>query len=141
MWIRRLNHKECSTMKYLSSYLMIVPALFLSLSFANADTPTSLRGEHGAQVTKTGKISLFRAQIQGLEIGPPNDRLDAEVLVTLDSDPDTVFGISYHKEDPAARTMIETLREAYLRAMPVTLQAPMMPGRKHLRLIWVQLGK
>jgi len=128
-------------MKSLSRLLIPITALLLSISWAQADTPSSLRGEHGGQMTLSGKISLFRAQIKGLEIGPPNDRLDAEVLVTLDSKPDMVFGIAYHTEDPAARTMIETLREAYLHDMPVTVQAPLMPGRKHLRLIWVQLGK
>jgi hypothetical protein len=128
-------------MKTLYRLLVPIAALLFSISSAQADTPGSLRGEHAAMMTKSGKISLFRAQIKGLEIGPPNDRLDAEVLVTLDSQPDTVFGISYHQEDPAARTMIETLREAYLHDMPVTLQAPSIPGRKHLRLIWVQLGK
>ena len=128
-------------MKTLYRLWVPVMALLFSVSLAQADTPGSLRGEHAAMMTKSGKISLFRAQIKGLEIGPPNDRLDAEVLVTLDSQPDLVFGISYHQEDPAARTMIETLREAYLHDIPVTLQAPSLPGRKHLRLIWVQLGK
>ena len=141
MWNRTVSNREYTAMKTL--YRLLVPsmALLLSVSLAQADTPSSLRGEHAAMVTISGKISLFRAQIKGLEIGPPNDRLDAEVLVTLDSQPDTVFGISYHQEDPAARTMIETLREAYLHDMPVTVQAPSIPGRKHLRLIWVQLGK
>ena len=128
-------------MKTLYRLWVPIMALLFSVSLAQADTPSSLRGEHAAMMTKSGKISLFRAQIKGLEIGPPKDRLDAEVLVTLDSQPDTVFGISYHQEDPAARTMIETLREAYLHDMPVTVQAPSLPGRKHLRLIWVQLGK
>ena len=128
-------------MNNLYRLLILIVALLFSFSLAQADTPSSLRGEHAAMMTLSGKISLFRAQIKGLEIGPPNDRLDAEVLVTLDSQPDTVFGISYHQEDPAARTMIETLREAYLHDMPVTVQAPSIPGRKHLRLIWVQLGK
>ena len=128
-------------MKNLYWLLIALSALFFSVSLAQADTPGSLRGEHGGQVTKSGKITLFRAQYTGLEIGPPNDRLDAEVLVTLDSEPDMVFGIPYHKENPAAENMIVTLREAYIHNIPVTVQAPMMPNRKHLRLIWVQLGK
>ena len=128
-------------MKILYRLLIAMSALFFSASVVQADTPTSLRGEHGAMVTKSGKISLFRAQITGLEIGPPSDRLDAEVLITLDSEPDMVFGIPFHKENPAADNMIETLREAYLHDLPVTVQAPLMPNRKHLRLIWVQLGK
>jgi|GEM_PF-1578464 len=141
MWNRTVSNREYTAMKTLYRLLVPIMALLFSVSLAQADTPSSLRGEHAAMVTISGKISLFRAQIKGLEIGPPNDRLDAEVLVTLDSQPDTVFGISYHQEDPAARTMIETLREAYLHDMPVTVQAPSIPGRKHLRLIWVQLGK
>ena len=141
MWNRTVSNREYMVMKTLYQLLVPIMALLFSVSLAQADTPSSLRGEHAAMVTISGKISLFRAQIKGLEIGPPNDRLDAEVLVTLDSQPDTVFGISYHQEDPAARTMIETLREAYLHDMPVTVQAPSIPGRKHLRLIWVQLGK
>ena len=128
-------------MKNLYRFLVPLTAFLFSMSLAHADIPGSLRGEHAAMMTMTGKISLFRAQIKGLEIGPPNDRLDAEVLVTLDTQPDMVFGVAYHQEDPAARTMIETLREAYLHDMPVTLQAPSLPGRKHLRLIWVQMGK
>jgi hypothetical protein len=122
---------EGMMMKNLHRLFITISALFLSLSLAQADTPTSLRGEHGAMVTMSGKITLFRAQITGLEIGPPNDRLDAETLVTLDSQPDVVFGIPYHKENPAAQNMIDTLREAYLHNIPVTVQAPMMPGRKH----------
>jgi hypothetical protein len=141
MWNRTVSNREYTAMKTLYRLLVPIAALLFSISLAQADTPSSLRGEHAAMITKSGKISLFRAQIKGLEIGPPNDRLDAEVLVTLDSQPDTVFGIAYHQEDPAARTMIETLREAYLHDMPVTLQAPLILGRKHLRLIWVQLGK
>lgn len=128
-------------MKNLKSFLMTLFALIFSVSLAQADTPTSLRGEHGAMVTMSGKITLFRAQIKDLDIGPPNDRLVAEVLVTLDSKPDMVFGVAHDPKDPGAAAMIETLREAYLHNLPVTVQAPMMPNRKHLRIIWVQLGK
>ena len=128
-------------MKNLNRILLFIPAFLFAVSFAQADTPASLRGEHGGQITVAGKITLFRAQMKGLEIGPENDRLDAEVLITLDSEPNTVFGIRLHEDEPSAREMIETLREAYLHDMPVTVQAPKSPGKKNLRIVWVQLGK
>lgn len=128
-------------MKKLPRTSWLLAGLLAVCSLAQADTPGSLRGEHGSSFTASGKITLFRAQSQGLEIGPANDKLDAEVLVTLDSEPNKVFGIRLHEDDPAAREMIATLREAFLHDMPVTVQTPLTPGRKNLRITWVQLGK
>ena len=128
-------------MRNLNRILWLIMGLLFAVSFAQADTPGSLRGEHGSSFTAAGKITLFRAQYKGLEIGTANDRLDAEVLVTLDSEPDKVFGIRLHEDEPSAREMIETLRQAFLHNMPVTIQTPLTPGQKNLRITWVQLGK
>ena len=119
--------------------LISIAALLLSISLAQADVPTSLRGEHAGQMTVSGKITLFRVQIKSLQFGPANDRLDVQILVTLDSQPDMVFGVP--QDEPAAGEMITTLREAYLHGMSVTIEAPKEPGRKNLRIIVVQLGK
>jgi len=121
-----------------SSLLM---GLVFSASIALADTPASLTAEHGHAVTATGKLTLFRAQVKGLEIGSGKDRLDAEVLVTLDTTPDKVYGVRLHEDEPSAREIINTLREAYLHNIPVTIQSPLEPGRNNLRINWVQLGK
>ena len=128
-------------MKKLYRVFILLSGLLFAASFAQADTPGSLRGEHGSSFTATGKVTLFRVQIKGLEMGPANDRLDAEVLVTLDSEPDKGFGIRLHEDEPDAREMIETLRAAYLQHVPVTIQSPLTPGRNNLRVTWVQLGK
>jgi len=128
-------------MKNLIRALSLIAGLLVTVSFAQADTPGSLRGEHGSSFTATGHVTLFRAQYKGLEIGPENDRLDAEILVTLDSEPDKVFGIRLHEDEPSAREMIETLRAAFINKLPVTIQSPLSPGKKHLRITWVQLGK
>ncbi len=128
-------------MKNLHRALILTTGLLFAAPFAQADTPATLKGEHGSSFTASGKITLFRAQTKGLEIGPANDRLDAEVLVTLDSEKDKVFGIRLHEDEPSAREMIEILREAYLRNLPVTIQTPLTPGRKNLRITWVQLGE
>lgn len=106
-----------------------------------ADTPASLKGAHKHGVEVSGKITLFRVQSKGLEIGAGTDKLDAEVLVVLDSAPDLVLGIPYHGVEPASEAMINTLREAYLRNVPVTIEHPTAPGRKHVPITWVQLGR
>ena len=60
--------------------------------------------------------------------------------MTLDSKPDKVYGVRLHEDEPSAREIIATLREAYLRNIPVTIESPLEPGRKHSRINWVQLG-
>jgi hypothetical protein len=120
---------------------LLLAGLLFSIPLAFADTPASLTAEHAHAVTTSGKLTLFRAQIKGLEIGPSKDRLDAEVLVTLDSTPDKVYGVRLHEDEPSAREIINTLREAYLHNIPVTIQSPLEPGRNNLRINWVQLGK
>lgn len=121
--------------------LLLLTGLLFAASFAYADTPTSLRGEHGAQETASGKITLFRVQTAGLGLGARNDHINADVFITLDSAPDKVYGVSTKTTDTAASEMIDTLREAYLHGIPVTIQSPIMPGRKHVTITWIQLGK
>lgn len=124
-----------------SACLLLASGALLAFS-ASADVPKSLQGPHEHAQEVSGKITLFRVQQQGLEIGPPNDRLDAEVLVTVDTQKEMVFGLRYHQgTDPASTEIVDTLREAYLHNLPVTIQFPKAPGRKHHKIIWVQLNK
>jgi hypothetical protein len=125
--------------KFTFNTFFILGTLFFC-SFALADTPPTLT-EHSHAITVSGKLTFFRSQMKGLEIGPGNDRLDAEVLVGLDSQPGNIYGVRLHEDEPSAAEMITTLREAYLRKIPVTIQVPVIPGRKNLNIFWVQLGK
>jgi len=115
--------------------------LALAVAAVNADTPKTLAGAHGHGKNVTGKITLFRAQTEGLEIGNEKDFLDAEVLVTLDTEPGKVFGIRYHETKPATGAIVDTLREAYINNKPVTIQHRFSPGKTNLKIIWVQLGE
>jgi hypothetical protein len=121
--------------------LMIGVMLSIAGNTVYADTPKSLMDTHGHTAIVTGKITMFRAQIQGLEIGPADDRLDAETLITLDSQPGKVFGISHHEEVAATESIVDTLREAYINNIPVTIQHGIAPGKNNLKIIWVQLGE
>ena len=118
-----------------------IAAMALWSATVNADTPVNLTAPHAHAANVRGKVVLFRAQTQGLELGPKEDFIDAEILVKLDTAPDKVFGIRLHEDNPAARQMIETLRQAYFHNQPVTLQHRLAPGRKNLKVMWVQLDQ
>ncbi len=129
-----MNSKRISVLGVLMMVLSLSPMAF-------ADTPVALDAPHGHGVNVSGKVNLFRVQQKGLEIGPKSDFLDAEVLVTLDTQPGSVFGIRLHDMDPAAHEMVETLRQAYLEGRPVIIQHRRDEGRRNLPIIWVQLGE
>ena len=130
-------------MKKVNLLMLLMAGMMLSLTgnAVYADTPKSLMDTHGHTAIVSGKITLFRAQVEGLEIGPADDRLDAEALVTLDSQPGKVFGIRHHEEVAATENIIDTLREAYLHNLPVTIEHGIAPGKNNLKIIWVQLGE
>ena len=127
--------------------MAIVLGMSLAATSAMADTPESLDSSFGTGTTHqhginvSGKLTMFRSQVKGLEIGPENDRIDAEVLVTLDTQPGRVFGIRYHEEEPSTSEIVETLRQAYVNNLPVTIQHKIAPGKKNLSIVWVQLGQ
>jgi hypothetical protein len=77
----------------------------------------------------------------GLEIGKDAQKLDSEVLVTLDSKPGMVFGVRLHEPNPAAESMVNTLREAYLHNIPVTIEHRLEPGKMFVPINWVQYGE
>ena len=120
----------------------IFSALVLTLTagLAFADTPVSLAGPHGHGQEVKGKITMFRSQQENLEIGSKSDFLDAEVLVTLDTQPGKVFGVRLHGDSEANNQIVETLRSAYLNNRPVVIQHRLAPEQNNLKIIWVQLG-
>ena len=122
--------------------LLLATGALAASPLVMADTPVALAGPHAHAVDVSGKITLFRSQIKGLEIGKAQKMLDAEVLVTLDTQPGKVFGVRLHDaNDPAAQSMVDTLRAAYINNIPVTLQHRLEPGKPYLTLNWVQYGE
>lgn len=88
-----------------------------------------------------GKVNLYRVQIQGFEIGKQLNKLDAEILVTLDSDPTKTYGVRLHENSPPInKVMADTLREAYLQNIPVTLYYQKVPG-PNVKINMVQFNK
>jgi hypothetical protein len=88
---------------------------------AQADAPSSLHLPDTHSDKNMGKISLYRNQIKDYKFGKNDDITNNTVFITLDTMGDKVFTLSLH-EDPVVNTEIaETLREAYLHDMTVTL--------------------
>jgi hypothetical protein len=108
---------------------------------AFADTPPNLTQPDTHSVESKGHVTLYRAQVQGLEFGRGEERVDAEVLVTLDSQPDLVFTLPVHDTTPPMNKIIaETLRDAYISKTPVTIYHQIAPGRKNVKIHMVQLS-
>jgi len=122
-------------------YSLFLATLFVfSGASALADSPTMLDVADSHSVANKGKINLYRVQIQGLEFGKNKEALDAEVLVTLDTQPGMVFGLRLHSDSPPInQVMADTLRAAYLNQTPVTLQHQIAPGKKHAKIHVIQL--
>ena len=131
-------------MKKISIVSILMALGLFTAPLVMADTAKGMKdaGSHGMHSLEAkGKINLFRTQTKDMEIGKGTDMLDAEVLVTLDSAPDLVFGIRYHEEEPSTAAIVDTLREAFLHDMTVTIQYPKAPGKKNNRINWVQMER
>jgi hypothetical protein len=88
---------------------------------ALADAPSSLHLPDSHSDKNTGKISLYRSQIKDYKFGKNDDITNNEVFVTLDTTGGKVYTLPLH-EDPVINDRIaETLLEAYLHDMTVTI--------------------
>lgn len=109
---------------------------------ALADTPPSLKVPDTHSIESKGTLTLYRVQVQGLEFGRGKEEIDAEVFVTLDSEPDMVFTLRVHDDSPPVNTVIaNTLREAYLNKVPVTIYHQIAPGKKNVKIHMVQFDR
>jgi hypothetical protein len=126
------------------SILIFIAVSTLSLfsTAVLADSPTSISkpDRHSAEVK--GKINLFRVQVEGMNIGTDSEKADAEVFVTMDSNPGVVYTLQVRKDSQAAnKVMARTLREAYLHKVPVTLYYQIATKRNNFfKLLMVQLN-
>jgi len=127
--------------------LITIAALSLAMSGlalnSNADVNPGLGGDdHSHASTSSGRLTSFTAQEQGIEFGTRADKLDAEIVVTLDSKPGYLFGIRLHDgAQPATSEMIDLLQHAYFNDVPVSLFHVQMPGKKNVNVLRVELKR
>lgn len=88
---------------------------------------------------KIGEITFLRVNEVGTKFGPPNDELDAEVIVSFENDAPRVYGFQLRNNDnlPAAQAMFTLLQDAFSTNTPVTIDYLEEPGRNHHMLFRV----
>ena len=121
-----------------------IAALFLLLSgpMVLADAPKDITSPDRHSVEVKGKVSLYRVQTEGMKLGEGKDQADAELFVTLDSDPKMVYTLQLKSNSPTAnKVMADTLREAYVNKLPVTIYHQMATKQdNNLKILMVQLN-
>jgi hypothetical protein len=132
--------------KQFATAILATSALVLSVSPLADITPSGGdvggAAPHAHASATTGKISMLRVQRPGIEYGPKEDRLDAEVLVQLDTRPKGVLGLRMHGDaDQALGEIVALLKSAYASGQPVTIFHTDKPNAQNEEIIWVQLGE
>lgn len=107
-----------------------------------ADSPKTIKAPDRHSVEVKGKISLYRVQIEGMKLGEGQNTADAEVFVTLDSDPNMVYSLQLKSNSPPSyRVIADTLRDAYINKLPVTIYHQMaIKQDNNLKILMVQLN-
>jgi hypothetical protein len=77
----------------------------------------------GSLLATEGRVAALRVQDVGTGFGIPSDRLDAEVIIQLDTQPGRAFGFQLRKDtnEAAHRGMLDLLRDAFRRERVVRL--------------------
>lgn len=78
----------------------------------------------GSLQAAIGRLTLLRIHDVGTGFGPPGDRLDGEIVVFLDTQPEKSFGLRLRADAnrPAAEGMLGVLRDAFNRNRVVRLE-------------------
>ena len=120
----------------------ITALLLLTGTAAFADSPKTVSAPDRHSVEVKGKVSLYRVQIEGMKLGEGQNLADAELFVSLDSDPKMVYTLQLKGNSPQAnRVMADTLRDAYVNKLPVTLYHQIgIKQDNNLKILMVQLN-
>ena len=96
-----------------------------------------------AQVTARGRITLLRVHDVMTAYGPPNDRIDVEVVVQIDTQPGKAFGFQLRTDPklPARQAMLDLLRDAYANNQVVTFDHMTPAGKNNGIIIRVWLAR
>ncbi|HEC17832.1 MAG TPA: hypothetical protein ENI97_00630 [Gammaproteobacteria bacterium] len=127
----------------LRSFIGLVVSLFFA-SVVLADSPVDLSKPDSHSVEVKGKVSLYRVQVEGMDMGMGLNKVHAEVFVSLDSQPGMIYTLALHnaKDGQSAvnKEIADTLRTAYLNKTPVTLyhQIP-IKRENNFKILMVQL--
>ena len=96
-----------------------------------------------AQLTASGRLKLLRVHDVGSTFGPPNDVIDVEVVIALDTHPNKFFGFQLRNDAklPARQAMLDLLRDAFERNQIVSVDYTPIPGRNNFILFRTWLSR
>ena len=125
-----------------SAYCLASLLMFASCAVF-ADSPKSIENPDRHSVEVKGKIKLYRVQIQDMNLGEGKNAADAEVFVTLDSKPGMVYALQIKGDTPPSNQVIaDTLRDAYINNIPVTLYHQIGVDRdNNFKILMVQMDR
>lgn len=127
-------------MKYLQRAVFLITALLFAAP-GWADSPPDIRTPDSHSLEVSGKITRYRVQMEGLEIGRDAQKADAEILVTLDNDSNNVYVVRLHSDSPPInKVMADTLRDAFINDRKVMLYHQKSPS-DHLKIHMVQMDR
>lgn len=91
----------------------------------------------------SGKLTLLRVHEVGSAWGPATDRLDVEVVIKLNSQPDKAFGFQLRNDGnrPVRQGMLDLLRDAFNHDWIVSIDYEIPDQKKNGRIIRVWLTK
>ena len=123
-----------------------IPALMFGLFFSVssfADSPVSVDKPDSHSVEVKGKVSLYRVQVEGMNMGAATDKVNAELFVSLDSNPDMVYALDLTSKSPASNKVIaDTLRDAYINQLPITLYHQIdFKKKNNFKILMVQVHR
>ena len=108
-----------------STMSLVVSLGLLFAGAAVADSPVKIDAPDSHSVEVTGKVYLYRVQVEGMNFGAGKNNTHAEVFVSLDSRPGMIYTLALHNSNNGAsavnQEMAKTLRAAYVNKTPVTL--------------------
>ena len=118
-------------------------SLMLYSGSSRADSPADIKSPDRHSVEVKGKINLYRVQVEGMGLGRDGDKVNAEVFVSLDSNPKMVYALTLNGNSPASHKVIaDTLRDAYINKVPVTLYHQIgIKKSNNYKILMVQLDR
>ena len=122
--------------------IAIALAATLAVTVSVADAPKSVTAPDRHSIEAKGKVNLYRVQAEGMRLGEGKNITDAELFFSLDSNPNMVYSVELKEKSPASnRVMAETLRDAYINKLTVTIYHQISIKKdNNLKVLMVQLN-
>ncbi len=124
-------------------FLLISSVFIVACLSSWADTPSKIDTPDDPSIENMGKIDLYVAQKQTLEIKQDKEKMDTEVLITFETKPGVVYTVKPHPDSRHAnKGLADALRDAYSNQADVTLYNKKgLAEQEHVKIHMLQLDE